>query len=169
MTFRCVQFLLGIVYIQFSEEGGGVDSLAQAIQFNLEGSIEMKKKMFGTLAAMMMMTAVIMIPVSAAPDPNASTTAYIDWSVYYSNKVRGKAFAMTSNPIMTQINVAGSFLQGSTLKESGTGSTNSRNTEASWFTKDGVYADTNSYTLNAASRTYYAGGSYDQQYDSTTW
>jgi len=129
----------------------------------------MKKKLLGSLAAVMVLAAVVMIPVSAAPDPNASTTAYIDWSVNYSNKVRGKAYAITSNPIMTQINVAGSFLQGSTVKESGTGSSTSRNVEASWFTKDGVYADTNSYTLNAASRTYYSGGSYDQQYDSTTW
>ena len=41
----------------------------------------MKKKMLGSLAAVMVMAAVVMIPVSAAPDPNASTTAYIDWSI----------------------------------------------------------------------------------------
>ncbi|CAM3650060.1 hypothetical protein COLU111180_01250 [Cohnella lubricantis] len=109
------------------------------------------------------------IPVFAAVDPYAETVAYIDWSVNYSNKVRGKAYAITSNPSMTKINVTASFYQDGTKKESGTGSTTNLNQEAYWLTKDGVYDETNSYSMDVASRTYYSGGSYDQQYASTTW
>ncbi|GFN29827.1 hypothetical protein [Paenibacillus xylaniclasticus] len=131
----------------------------------------MKKKLLCSATALTILGAAVVLPVFAAnPDPNASTNAYISWSQNYSNKVRGKAYASTSNPKMTKINVSGSFYQGSTLKESGTGTATSVGTEASWYTKDGVYADTNSYTLNAASRTYYSGGSYDQHYASpATW
>ena len=127
---------------------------------------KMKLSLIGLALAAIVVAA---IPTSAESDPYAETVAFIDWSVYHPNKVRGKAYASTTNPKMTKINVQGSFYQGSTLKESGVASQTIIGYEAAWYTADGVYADTNSYTLNAASRTYYNGGSYDQQYDSYSW
>jgi len=115
----------------------------------------------------------IAIPTFAAdintPDPNVTTDAFIGTSQYYPNTVRGKSYALTSNTKMTSLNVQGTFYQSGSQKETGTATTSSRNTEAAWYTKDGVYSNKGSYTLNTASRTYFSGGKYAQDYASDSW
>lgn len=106
---------------------------------------------------------------NAAVDPYVYTDAFIGESQYYEGKIRGKSYALTSNPNMTKLNVHGVFYSSGTKVEEGIGSTTLKNEEAYWFTKDGVYNVRGSYLLNTASRTYYNGGSYDQDYASDTW
>ncbi|MNJ46149.1 hypothetical protein D3C77_412730 [compost metagenome] len=131
----------------------------------------MKKVTLATVATSLFLA--IAIPTFAAdidtPDPNAQTAAFIGSSQYYANTVRGKSYALTSNTKMTSLNVQGTFYQSGSQKETGTGTTSSRNTEASWYTKDGVYSNKGSYTLNTASRTYFSGGKYAQNYASDSW
>ena len=106
-------------------------------------------------------------PVFAATDPNVSTNAYIDYVVGSSTLIKGKAYAITTNPNMTQLNVAGAYYQNNVKKESGSGSTTKKGTYAEWYS--GNYSATVPATVEAASRTYYNGGSYDQDYASYTW
>lgn len=103
------------------------------------------------------------------PDPNVDTNAYIGSSQSYDGKVRGKSYATTSNTKMTKLTVQGTFYQSGNKKESGSSSTTKRNSEATWYTKDGVYSDSGSYSLNTASRTYFSGGKYAQDYASDSW
>lgn len=103
------------------------------------------------------------------PDPYVNTNAYIGESLKYDGIVRGKSYAMTSNSNMTKLTVQGTFYQSGTKKESGSSSTTTKNYETDWSTKDGVYSDSGSYTLNTASRTYFSGGKYAQDYASDSW
>jgi hypothetical protein len=128
------------------------------------------KKKFAILAIATAIGLTSALPAQAATDPNAYTDAYIGYSQYYSGKIRGKGYALTSNSNMKQINVYNYFYQSGSLKEQGGSSAYSTNTEAAWYTKDGVYASSGSYSLNTASRTYYKDGtSSDQSYASDTW
>ncbi len=129
----------------------------------------MKKKM-GIAVIVVGLAVVSAIPVFAATDSSASTSAYIGYSQQSSSYVRGKAYARSTNSKFQSINVSATFYQGSTKKESGTGTTTTKGDEATWYTKDSTYSSSNSYTLNSASRTYYTDGtSSDQSYATGTW
>ena len=108
------------------------------------------------------------IPVSANnPDPYVSTNAYIGYAPGSSTLIKGKAYASTSNPNMTQLNIAGAYYQNGVKKENGSNSTTTKDSEVAWYSSN--YSATVPASVQAASRTYYNGGSYAQDFDSYTW
>jgi len=128
------------------------------------------KKRWSFAAFAVFMAVTTAIPVFAAKDSDATTDAYIGYSQQSSSYVRGKAYASSANSKFKSINVTGTFYQGSTKKESGSSSATKKGYEAAWYTKDSTYSSSNSYSLNAASRTYYTDGtSSDQSYASASW
>ena len=126
----------------------------------------MKKKIvvFG-VSSLILLSSVM--PVSAATDPYVSTNAYIGYAPGSSTLIKGKAYASTSNPNMTQLNIAGAYYQNGVKKENGSNSTTTKDYEVAWYS--GNYSATVPASVQAASRTYYNGGSYDQDYDSYNW
>ncbi|PZD93230.1 hypothetical protein DNH61_24610 [Paenibacillus sambharensis] len=129
----------------------------------------MKKKLIVSVVTAIALVGAA-LPAFAAVDPDVTTNAYIDYSQGSTTYVRGKSYARTTNTKMTKLNVQGVFStsSGSQL-ESAVVSTTTKGEEAAWYTKDKTYSAKGSYKLNTTSRTYYSGGSYDQDYASTSW
>lgn len=128
------------------------------------------KKLIITAASVLTLVAAS-VPVFAAVDPGVSTEAYIGYSINNSNYVVGKAYATTTTSTMTKLNVQGTFSKGTVQKEQGVASVTTKNTEAAWYTTDSnqYAASTTGWKLSSVSRTYYSGGSYDQDTASDSW